>query len=91
MTRNDRIALGVAAWVAAFSAACSLIGFARGVDYGTRIQATADQTRIEQAEAHQPAAGQRAFRCGMLMDAITFAQQSNAPLSATERACWAEW
>ena len=39
----------------------------------------------------QPAASLRAFRCGERMEAIITAQADHAPLTASERACWAEW
>jgi len=33
----------------------------------------------------------RAFRCGERMEAIITAQADHTPLTARERACWAEW
>ncbi len=39
----------------------------------------------------RPPTGLRAFRCGERMEAVITAQAGHTPLTASERACWAEW
>ena len=60
-------------------------------DRASLAAAHAETAQAQAAAAREHALGMRLFRCGALMDAITFAQQTRAPLSGEERWCWREW